>query len=164
MKKVRYLAGAAGLVPAALGLAALPAAAHAATSTSSTASTGKSVSLHHVRAATQDTSCDGKTYETIPASGGTVRGHFWNTLGSSVCVGTIVMSMYFSHTHCKNAHAFVTSNGFETEWSRTYQVCGTKGEWAHTSFGVHQWFPYGDLIYLASQYGGFALVSVSKSK
>lgn len=98
MKKVRYALGAAGLAPAALGLA-LPAAAGAATHAATHAArpAGKTVSLRHTRMAgpghaAVDSSCTGSvsTWKSKGTSAGEFFIIYWyKSGGDSTCVGTV---------------------------------------------------------------------------
>jgi hypothetical protein len=72
MKRVRYLVGAAGLVPVAAAMAT-PATAQAAVTHSPAGA--KTVSIHHARpGVTPDAGCTGTTAFTIPQIGN-VKGH-----------------------------------------------------------------------------------------
>ena len=132
MKRIRYLAGAAGLAPAAVGMALAPGTAQAATS--GVAGPAKTVSLHHVlgsqaanaaavssgtssggvsghasSANSPDTTagCTGNTAFHLPRKG-SISGHGWYANGpfdSWTCVGTVDISMHFVHKGaCKTAH------------------------------------------------------------
>jgi hypothetical protein len=135
------LAGGAALAPAALGFA-LPTAAHAATAGPTTGGSVKAVSMHHTNAAPA-AGCTGTTAFTIPTQG-EVRGHGWRTAnGGSDCIGTIVVSLKFTkgtaaNKFCKNAIASVSATN--QDYGKSHQVCGTAGNWVHTSFSVHKHF------------------------
>jgi hypothetical protein len=97
MKKVRYLVGAVGVAPAALGLMAqaAPAAAHTAGTAPAAdraAKPAKSVSLHG-RAMTPNSGCEGSVerQKTVGgAHGNWLLVRFWSTPhGSKTCIGTI---------------------------------------------------------------------------
>jgi|SRR5450755_2397248 hypothetical protein len=131
MKRVRYLAGAAGLAPAALGLA-VPSAANAAT-TGTAVGTGKTVSLQAAAG------CTGHT-EFYLAQAGPVRGHGWYTdNGGNVCIGTVVVSVYTSQAGNDGPALFVEGANRSSYFSAT-QVAGVVGKWEHHSFGVHRLF------------------------
>jgi hypothetical protein len=132
MKRMLYLAGAAGLAPTAFGMAIAPGVAHAATASDGATGHAKTVSLHHIArngvTATQATSsstsspvanspaspaaagCKGDTEFTIPKKGN-VKGHGWyknNHLGTVTCIGTVEVSLHFTkgttaNPFCKRA-------------------------------------------------------------
>jgi hypothetical protein len=107
MKRVHYLAGAVGLAPMALAVAA-PGIAHAAAAEASTGHT-KSVTLHHIRgnapgAATLDAftastsspvspdatgnGCIGRHYSRAEATSHSLK-TWWARYGHKVCFGTV---------------------------------------------------------------------------
>jgi hypothetical protein len=110
MKKVRYLAGLAGLVPAAAAVA-MPATAHAAAAEPGTAVPAKTVSLGHVRApaaaiATHQWSCfDPEGKSRIP--------HGW-------CNGSIINgpSPFFDHNGASDGSVHNNSRVKITCWYR----------------------------------------------
>jgi hypothetical protein len=156
MKRVRYLAGAAGLAPAAFGLAVAP-AAHAA---GTDAGHVKTVSLHHVLAhsaradaatsssssaqnspgATTGAACNGNTYFRIPQRDD-VRGHGWyanDALDVVTCIGTVVDRVYYAKNICKSVSLYVsTSKGGGGFFASTKSACGTAGHWKSVELGVH---------------------------
>jgi hypothetical protein len=183
MKRARYLLGAAGLAPVALGLAA-PAAAHA---TAAAPGRGKMVSLHHsgmhtatllaakaVSAAGSTSSgngtttggCTGNTKVNV-AKDGHVKGQLWyanNWDDSYTCIGTVDASLYYSHNDCKTATVTASYQGnayFAKAWGpETKTVCGTDGHWTVEPFGIHTDFKHlpdvsGMHVYISSQFGGF---------
>jgi hypothetical protein len=172
VKRVRYLAGVAGLAPMAIGMA-LPATGHAAAATTHSPARGKSVSMAHVRSPLRPaTGCTGNTAFNVPQSGD-VKAHGWyadNYFDTYVCIGTVKESVYFtkgtsSHPFCKYAwvRAWETSskggsfNAFETGHQ---EVCGVAGNWTGPiSFGIHDSFDvWGNLgwviVFPTSTYGG----------
>ena len=156
MKQVRYLAGAVGLAPLAIGLGAPPATASVQ---ASSAGGGKTVSLHQT-GVTPDTGCKGTALFSIPASG-RVKGHGWYTYANAtkVCIGTVVESMHYDTANCKSARVAI-SNGTKVLWSRTHtNICGTAGGEKHTSFSVHQYFTGQIWLWINSQYGDDAFIS-----
>lgn len=94
MKKVRSLAGFAGLAPAAVAFIA-PAAAHAATQTPATrpANTAKTVSLHHTRVR-PDSGCP-KPRKEFHWHNNHVSESAW--VSDSGCIGTVVIKIYGSN-------------------------------------------------------------------
>lgn len=96
MKKVRYLAGAAGLVPAAL-MAAVPAHAAAPAQAARTGALAKAVSLHPAGPAT--TGCIGHT-QVGPLNHNHMSITFWYTISphsAYICIGTVHIIMYADH-------------------------------------------------------------------
>jgi hypothetical protein len=94
MKKVRYLAGIAGLVPAAAAMA-IPPAAHAAAAGSpagNAARPGKSISLHPVTDATP----------AVPACQGSLRGYRSGDVGIHVCQRTTDSYVYWTQESVYN--------------------------------------------------------------
>jgi hypothetical protein len=148
------MVGGAALAPAAFGIA-LP-AAHAATAGPAAASVAKAktVSLHHT-AATPDAGCTGSAEFNIPQDG-QVRGHGWQTNhNGSRCVGTVVVSLHFTKgtaakKFCKDAIASVSANN--RDYNKSHQVCGTAGNWVHTSFSVHENFTIPFAVCASSTY------------
>jgi hypothetical protein len=155
MKRVQYLVGAAGLAPAAFGVAAWPAAPAAAGAPQAAAphagvalragGQAKTVSLHHAGAVTPDASCTGKTEVNMKAVGN-LRGHFWytydavdvnGTFEAGTCIGTIVASMHFNKDLCKTVSVRVS----QAAASRFKNICGTAGHWYHMSWGLHRNIP-----------------------
>lgn len=121
-KAVRYLAGAAALAPAAMGLEMLaPAAAHAAT-----------------------TGCVGHNefyFKKVFANPGPlfsqsvgVKGHGWYTWepNGKICIGTVYVSTYTSTT----GKDWPELGAFGHIYSK--KVSGTSGNWVHAAFGVHK--------------------------
>ncbi len=117
-KRVRYLAGAAGLglVPAATGLA-VPTAAQASTG------------------------CVGHTAFTLPQLT-PVRGHGWFTkeANGKICIGTVVVSVYTSSTGTDWPIYGVSNAGGTRIKTGNKKITATKGTWVHASFGVHSSF------------------------
>jgi hypothetical protein len=113
-KRVRYLVGAATLVPGAAGLGlAAPGMAQAA-------------------------GCTGHVEFTLPTNSG-VRGHGWYTKnGNNVCIGTVVVSVYTSKTGDDYPQLAVYWSSGATWGPRTASVYQTKGHWGAHSFGVHE--------------------------
>jgi hypothetical protein len=154
LKKVHFWAGGAALAPAALGFA-LPTAAHAATASPTTGGSAKTVSLHHAKAVPA-VGCTGSNEFTIPTRG-EYRGHGWRTGNAgSACVGTVVVSLKFtkgtaSKKFCKDAIASVSA--VNLDYGKAHQVCGTAGNWVHTSFSVHERFRVPFDVCASSTYG-----------
>jgi hypothetical protein len=172
MKRVRYLAGTAGLAPAVLGaaMAKAPAAAHAAAAPAT--APVKTVSLRHsgirqpvigLQSAAISSStisppaspspnfpgCVGNTYLKL-ARTGNVRGHGWyanNALDSSTCIGTVDVYLRFnagtaSHLFCKDASLSIHTNRPNGHFVRTHKICGTKGTSPGTILLVHKEFSH----------------------
>jgi hypothetical protein len=143
MKRVRLVAGLAGMAPAALGMAAIPAAqAHASTSPNATG-------------------CTGTIRGNIPANPNThLRGHFWYTQhGSHWCIGTVDASMFYTKSVCKVESIEVLGGPgghslYNHRWANT---CATPSVWRSFTVGVHRSFqnaPDGQLaVCLNSTYG-----------
>jgi hypothetical protein len=152
MKKVRYLAGAAGLAPAVVGLA-LPTATYAAAAPSATGQ-AKTVSLYHT-GAVPAAGCTGSTEFYVPKSGH-VEGHGWYaTGGGSVCIGTVVGKMYFTKSSfCKYVHLNI--NGTNMGSRKECTGSGSKSVWESSgTFAVHKWFHGHAKVCLWSTYQTF---------
>ena len=103
MKKVRYLAGLAGIAPVAAGFLA-PAAAHA-TATAQTPrvnNAAKTVSLHPAKATTA-TGCTGSQFQPISRNGDVAGGFWYTDHGNDACVGTVFVSVYVPGYHIIDA-------------------------------------------------------------
>jgi hypothetical protein len=111
-KRVRYLLAAAGLAPAAVGVAMTPTAAHAAPG------------------------CTGHTEFDLPEVAHLVRGYGWYTRsgGGKLCIGTVVVSVYTSITG-NDVPTVAVSGGIS--YHNHHTVAGNAGQWKHASFGVH---------------------------
>lgn len=160
MKRMHYVAGAVGLVPAVLGMAVTPAIA--GTSPATQASQAKTVSLHHVLPATAranaaaasssssalaspgiTTGCKGNTWFHIPQNHD-LKGHGWyanSTFDSFTCIGTVDVWVHFNKTFCKDVSLSVYTTGFNS-WYRKHSVCGTAGTSTMTQFNVHEEFQH----------------------
>jgi hypothetical protein len=178
MKRVHYMAGTAGLVPAAIGMVAFPATATAGGTTSHT----KTVSLHHARTAPLTTlaassspapstskaapgaspgvaaaGCTGADEFFLPKSGH-IRGHGWFTANRlpypSTCIGTVTVSLYFTKTFCKSTYVSVTDGAAARHNFGPHRMCGQANHWDHTNFGIHRWFVADDTVCAFSTYGG----------
>jgi hypothetical protein len=151
MKKVHYLAGAAGLAPAALGFA-LPTATYAAAA-SSAVSQAKTVALHHT-GVTPAAGCTGTPEFFIPQSGH-VKGHgFYATGGGSVCIGTVKGVMFFTkESFCKYVHLNI--NGINEGKAQACTGSGSINVWESANFKVHQWFRPNAKVCLWSDYQTF---------
>lgn len=132
MKKVRYLAAAAGLAPAAAGLMT-PIAGHATTITQAARSStpAKTVSLRTTNA---DTGCVGTIFANIPPNGN-VKGGFWYTnygiFNSFTCIGTVRISAYYGKYACHYMTATVAGGKYRT----SKEICGSG--WVTGYRGVH---------------------------
>lgn len=144
MKKVRYqIAGAVGLVPAAVGMA-LPATAQAATNVKAQSSTGKTVQhlLAHPRGVI--TGCNTSNQATLPAkpAHNLLGGRFFYALAPDVCVGTIQGKFQWNKSFTKivsGQFAWFDNNVGEHTAIGIKSVFNTIG--SHTvSFGIHQGF------------------------
>jgi hypothetical protein len=154
VKRIRYLTGAVGLAPVAIGMA-LPAAANAATSAGAPSGV-KTVSLHHsgIRTVAAAVGCTGNTRHNFPQSGH-IAGHFWATPHhSSVCIGTVVVSLFFTKSFCKSAQASVIGGTQSTDIRKHRTICGVNGEWVTTSFSIHTLWDQDVSVCATSQYGG----------
>jgi hypothetical protein len=115
-KRVRYLAAAAALGPAAVGVLATPTAAHASTG------------------------CTGHTPFTLPTDNinghPLVRGHGWYTQepNNKLCIGTVVVSVYTSQTGI-DVPELTIAGGITV--NRHSSRSGTAGHWVNATFGVH---------------------------
>jgi hypothetical protein len=119
-KRVRYLVGAAGLAPAALGVA------YPATAQASTGCTGhvefylpEQVSIH---------------------SKALVKGHGWYTseTNGKVCIGTVVVSVYTTVAGYDWPKVIFSDTSGHIYYSNGYKVKESKvGTWVHRSFGIH---------------------------
>jgi hypothetical protein len=165
MKRVRYMMGAAGLAPAAFGMAALPVVTAAAApgangqaAASVAGGQGKTVSLHHARAVTPDAGCTGHTEFTI-ARNGNIRGHGWYTNGTEkspngriikdVCIGTVVNSLNFTKSFCKTGSLDASGDHF---YNLTRRICADKNLWVPISWGLHKIFTTSVDVCIFSQY------------
>jgi hypothetical protein len=159
MKRVHYVMGAAGLVPATFGMATALSAAPAAAAPAVGAQV-KTVSLHHARAVTPDAGCTGKTEFTI-ARNGNIRGHGWYTNGTEkspdgriikdVCIGTFVESMNFTKSICKTGSLDASDiNGHF--YQDTKKICAVKNLWVPISWGLHRIFTPSVSACIFSQY------------
>jgi hypothetical protein len=156
MKRVHYLAGAAGLAPVALGLAVPTTAATAATTAhvqagaaaaSSSSATPPASSSVPPPAGSSVTpafgNCTTSHYQTWPRNG-KLRGHFWWAEAANItpvegyCVGTAVLSVYFTKNICKSTTVHF-SGGANITYRRTLTACGTKSHWTKVDFGVGDW-------------------------
>lgn len=142
MKKVRYLAGAAGLVPAAL-MAAVPAHAAAPAQAARTGALAKAVSLHPVTAAT--TGCIGTT-KVGPLNHSHASITFWYTISPHsvyICIGTVHIVLYGKTiSHCPiggvYAHLNIYSRGVQHAIPlHSNEVCGIT--WSRY-VGVHTYY------------------------
>ena len=152
MKKVRYLAGAAGLVPAAVA-AVIPAAAHAATPPP--AGGQKVVALHH---AAPDARCHTtKSFRFSTRDNNRLRGHGWyRPETGGFCIGTIVISMKYNKSLSKGAYVFIDpGDPFASERVHTGRHWEPKGTWLRWSFGINRVFtgPQAGLSLWSSPYG-----------
>jgi hypothetical protein len=128
MKRVVYLAGMAGLVPAAMGI--LTPAAHHPVASKVTRPGVKKVSLHHAIA----TDCIAGTPFSIPTEGN-VQGHGWYTNHVTTdCIGTVYISLKFNKSFCKSAYLAI-SNGIGSI-TRNRKLCGIVGSEQPTNFDV----------------------------
>ncbi len=89
MKRMRYLAGAAGLTPMAFVMVAVPSVPHAANAPDAAVSHPKKVSLDHV---TRNTGCKGSTEVFVPSNFSAMT--FWYTREGNglTCIGTVEYS------------------------------------------------------------------------
>jgi hypothetical protein len=163
MKKVRYLAAAAGLVPAAAGLAA-PAAATAATAHAPQAPLAsrpaKAVSVHHLQAAPAAGCTGTKRFDFSTKNNPRLRGHGWYTTevpDGVYCIGTVDISMKYNKTLSKAAYVRINpGDPFNSAAMTTGLTKEKAGTWLKRSFGFHREFtgtvvglslfsyPYGD--------------------
>lgn len=156
MKRVHYLAGTAGLAPVALGLAAPATAANAATTAHVQAGAATAASSSSVTPAFGN--CTTSHYQTWPRNG-KLRGHFWWAESSNAinlngyCVGTAVLSVYFTKNICKSTTVHF-SGGPGITYKRTLTACGTKSHWTKVDFGVGDWEHYHPHIAGYSEYSG----------
>ncbi len=141
MKRVRYLAGIAGLVPAAI-----------ATAPAAQAASARPAAVGHTGITAAPDTCYGNTYFTMPATG-RVRGSGYYTdddVNYRVCVGTVTVSLYFNKTFCKKAYFGISGIDNLPIESRT--VCGHAGKWSPTYFAVDRWFTSSASVHAFSQY------------
>jgi hypothetical protein len=160
MKRVRYVAGAVALAPAAIGIA-LPVGAQAATTVGHASNNVKTVSLRHTGAVTTalDAGCTANT-EFQLTQVNDKRGHGWFKYTDSYhkfCIGTVVTSLRFAITFCKTVYLDVHGNAGSTYYG-SRQICGHPAangtrEWFHTSFGVHESFAEPGYVCMSSTYG-----------
>jgi hypothetical protein len=152
VKRVRYLAGAAGLAPAAFGMVTMPAAVGAVTPQAGTGH-GKTVSVGHARV---NTGCTGGTVHYLASHPDTnLYGHFWYTQhGSKTCIGTLVLSVIYNKTICKTAGASERSPGGSGWTQSTGNYCGNKNTTYMWSFGVHKSIKGPVSVCVGSTYGG----------
>lgn len=153
MKRVHYLAGAVGLAPVALGLA-VP----ATTAAAATAAHGAETAASSTSVSPAFGNCTTSHYQTWTRKGN-LRGHFWwaeqaNPTGvEGYCVGTAVLSVYFTKNICKSTTVHF-SGGPGTTYKRTLTACGTKSHWTKVDFGVGDWEWYHPHIAGYSEYSG----------
>lgn len=157
MKKVRYLAGAVGLAPAAV-VAAVPTAAQAAST--APGAHQKVVALHDA-SATPRAGCHGnKEFHFSTANNPRLRGHGWYrtvTPDAVYCVGTVVISMKYNKSLSKAAYVRINpGDPFNSSAKTTGLKWEPKGTWLHHSFAFQRnfvgmavglnlfSFPYGD--------------------
>jgi hypothetical protein len=143
MKTVRYLAGVAGLAPAAFGMVTVPQNAYAAVTGHEATGSAKTVSLHQVlgsgASATKD--CTGTTAFTFPTEG-RIRGHGYYAYEddyAKFCIGTVVDSTEFYQTSCHDVWGITTGYYAGSGSIKIHDVCGhrTAGdepEWFSTNF------------------------------
>jgi len=147
MKKVRYVAGAVGLVPFALaaGAAGTTGTAQAAVTATGTA-TGKTVS---VQVSPLNTGCAGNTYwsaKLYSANGGVLHKlWFWTRDDAPrVCVGTVEDSttVYGGTTNHQFRLRIYASHGtgFIREWNKVYPAAIENG-YLLATVGVHSSWP-----------------------
>jgi hypothetical protein len=159
MKRMRYLAGAAGIAPVALGLGIPTAAAAAATT-----GPARLAPLVPGSQVTPDFGQCNTSYYKTWARHGNLRGHFWwaeshNPVPvSGYCVGTAVLSVYFNKTTSKSVTVHF-SGAPGTTYKKTYDVQGTAGHWTQVDFGVGDWEWGRPHIAGYSQYSGGKHVS-----
>jgi hypothetical protein len=161
MKRVRYLAGVAGLAPMAMGMATGP-FAQAATTAGQTGS-ARTASTRHARMGagtsspgSPNTGCRGSLEFWIPKNGN-VKGHgWWRAVEASPlemgCIGTVAVSTYFNKNICKSVALVI--RGCEAS-RRVYgptKLCGYD-QWRHHSYPVHQTFISPIQLCISSTYG-----------
>jgi hypothetical protein len=159
MKRMRYLAGAAGLMPAAVGMAMMPAEAQGATTHVPTGSaktvslrqilgTGMTARTAHLSATTAPPAaapqaqaaadCTGNVYFTFPTVAH-VRGHGWYKYTDNYkkfCIGTVVVSAEFTQTSCHNIWAGTDGYYAGSGSIKIHDVCGHR-----TASDKPEWFP-----------------------
>jgi hypothetical protein len=166
MKRAYYLAGAAALAPiAAAGLA--PATANAGTAATShssgVAARTKTVSMAHSGApangpgAVPAAGCTGTNEFYASQVSGDVTLYGWSTKPyRELCIGTVVVNMWFPGNSCKTAYLLV-SQKTTGQWRYNQRVCGTKNGWHAADFGIHhEWYLGGVYLSAMSTYGGYA--------
>jgi hypothetical protein len=156
VKRAYYLAGVAAFVPVAAG-GITPAAVNAATAHASTASSRtKTVSLHpagtsgHGAVATPAAGCTGTNEFYASYVSGDVTLYGWSTKTyRELCIGTVVVNVWFVHNNCKSVTLLVKQPSTGEQWY-TQRVCGTGSTWHAVDFGLHrQWYMGG--VYLSAR-------------
>jgi hypothetical protein len=157
-KRVRYLAGAAGVLPMAL---AAP-AAHAATAGLAnagvkTVTTGKTVSLHPAVGAIPLTpNCTTSKEGHFPATNSHIRGRFWYREHSGkVCIGTAEISLFYTKNITKWAKYIFSSAGFGAKSGKRSKA-GTTGHWTEFTWSVNKTLTEDETTTISafSQYSG----------
>jgi len=161
MKRVRYLAGAVGLAPAAaLGLATP--AAHPAPARRA-AAPGKTVSLR-TTGVTPDAGCGGKDGFTAPRDRD-IKLHGWFTphpLHSKVCIGEVIVSVFFARPGRKSMTMSLRGSRDKTIWGpQNRRLHDPKSGWLKTGFGVHKSF--GGLFFVGAAVTPGSATSISFS-
>jgi hypothetical protein len=107
MKRVRYVAGLAVLVPGAMGAAAAPAAFAADTGHANTVQSGPVKAKGKVTV--NFTSCVPNNYFTIPSRAymKSIHGWYSDPKVGYVCVGRVVVDRIFIHKNCVYVDIFV---------------------------------------------------------
>lgn len=164
MKRAYYLAGVAAFAPVAAG-GMTPAVANAATAHASGAAAArtKTVSVHssgasvHETAAAAAAGCTGTNEFYASQVSGDVTLYGWSTKPyRELCIGTVVVNMWFQNNNCKSAFLLVSQKS--TGQQRYKQrICGTGGAWHAADFGIHRlWYLGGVYLSAMSTYGGYA--------
>lgn len=130
---------------------ATPAATTAASSSSGGHSSGGAVSGLATSTKSPGTPANGCTGNTRfgLSKEGYIQGHGWYANGfldHDTCVGTVFVSLYFNagtagKPSCKYAHLSISRESDYSPgnlYAKRYKICGTKGQWKHYGFGVHQ--------------------------
>lgn len=178
MKRMRYYVGAAGLGPAAFalampGVATAAAAGHAQPVTSLRHAAGLARAASSVSSSPHTSSpaasspmakCVTSHYQTWPRNGN-LRGHFWWAersvlpYGTDYCVGTAVVSVYFTKNISKSVTVHFSGGLFQSPWRKTLTAKGTAGHWTKVNFGIHKWGYLHPHVAAYSEYSGGKHVS-----